>query len=180
MCADSYARTGRGTDVSRHHYHGDSDSYRVPSTGSNGSGAASNPIEVVIQLLAAVLDSRSAALPAQSKGPEPMLTVGQAAALLGTSRATIIRKADAGELPCVVVSRGNRKKMRRFPQALIEDLALRAGGSMNTDLKQYTASWLASTASQSRQHAGPGLARDAPPTVDTRATEPRPKAHGDR
>ncbi len=56
-----------------------------------------------------------------------MLTVGQAAALMGTSRTTVIRKADAGELPCVIVSRGSRQKMRRFPRALIEDLAARGG-----------------------------------------------------
>ena len=72
---------------------------------------------------------------------------------MGASRATIIRKADAGELPCVIVSRGKRKKMRRFPQALIEDLALRAGGNLHTDLKQYAASWLASVAYQSKEHA---------------------------
>ena len=73
-----------------------------------------------------------------------MLTVAQTAALLGTSRATIIRKADAGELPCVVVSRGHKQKMRRFPQALIEDLALCAGGPSETDLQEFAAKWLGS------------------------------------
>jgi excisionase family DNA binding protein len=73
-----------------------------------------------------------------------MLTVAQAAALLGTSRTTIIRMADAGELPCVVMSQGKRKKMRRFPQSLVEGLALRAGGSVQTELRQYSADWLAS------------------------------------
>jgi hypothetical protein len=36
---------------------------------------------------------------------------------------TAIRKADAGELPCVVMSRGTRPKTRRFPRAAIEELA---------------------------------------------------------
>jgi len=73
-----------------------------------------------------------------------MLTVAQTAALLGASRTTVIRKADAGELPCVVVSRGHRKKMRRFPQALIEDLALYAGGPSETDLRELATEWLGS------------------------------------
>ena len=75
---------------------------------------------------------------------QPMLTVAQTAALLGASRTTVIRKADAGELPCVVVSRGHRKKMRRFPQALIEDLALYAGGPSETDLRELATEWLGS------------------------------------
>jgi excisionase family DNA binding protein len=73
-----------------------------------------------------------------------MLTVKQAAALMGMSRMTVIRKADAGELPCVVVSRGTRQKMRRFPRAPIEELAARGGTSARADLKEYTAQWLAS------------------------------------
>ena len=60
---------------------------------------------------------RPTAAPAQEAGPSPMLTVKQAAALMGMSRTTVIRKADAGELPCVVVSHGARKKMRRVPRA---------------------------------------------------------------
>jgi len=75
----------------------------------------------------------------------PMLTVQQTAALLGMSRMTVIRKADAGELPCVVVSRGTRQKMRRFPRAAIEELAGSGGGGAQVDLPEYTASWLAAT-----------------------------------
>lgn len=73
-----------------------------------------------------------------------MLTVAQTAELLGTSRTTIIRKADAGELPCIVVSRGRKQKMRRFPKALIEELALRAGGAYETDLRELATQWLES------------------------------------
>lgn len=59
-----------------------------------------------------------------SAAPRPMLTVAQTAALLGVSRMTVIRKADSGELPCVVISRGTKQKMRRFPRTPIENLAL--------------------------------------------------------
>ena len=94
----------------------------------------SDPLDVVLQLLAALLESHNQQATRRDTAPQPMLTVAQAASLLGISRTTIIRKAEAGELPCVVVSRGHKKKMRRFPQSLIEDLALRAGGASETDL----------------------------------------------
>ena len=71
----------------------------------------------------------------------------------GTSRTTIIRKADAGELPCIVVSCGHRQKMRRFPQALIEDIALRAGGPSETDLREFAATWLGSAGGPPRDNA---------------------------
>jgi len=81
-----------------------------------------------------------------------MLTVNQAAALMGMSRMTVIRKADAGELPCVVVSRGSRRKMRRFPRAAIEELAARGGSVAEMELAEYTARWLAAAAAR----IGPG------------------------
>ncbi len=107
----------------------------------------SDPLDVVVQLLAALLQSRDPPDLRRSTGPQPMLTVAQTAALLGTSRTTIIRQADAGELPCVVVSHGYKKKMRRFPKALIEDLALRAGGTSGSDLRDIAAIWLGSAGS---------------------------------
>jgi excisionase family DNA binding protein len=77
-------------------------------------------IEVVAGITQAVIGML---YPAAAVGSQPaddpsgMLSVSQAAALLGVSRMTVIRKADAGELPCVVVSRGTRQKLRRFPPA---------------------------------------------------------------
>jgi hypothetical protein len=59
---------------------------------------------------------------------------------------TVIRKADAGELPCVVVSRGAHQKLRRFPRAMIEYLAARGGSGVEADLKDCAARWLASVA----------------------------------
>jgi excisionase family DNA binding protein len=102
------------------------------------------------ELVAAVVRGVLAALSSQANtasdkpaNPSPMLTVSQAAALMGTSRATIIRKADAGELPCIVVSRGPRQKMRRFPRALIVDIAARGGWDIFADLKDHSNRWRA-------------------------------------
>jgi excisionase family DNA binding protein len=90
-----------------------------------GTGAAPivPPIDSLIQLLSAALAVQLRTASAQDDSPEPMLTVAQTAHLLGISRMTVIRKAEAGELPCVVMTSGGRKKMRRFPRQFIEDLA---------------------------------------------------------
>ena len=101
-------------------------------------------LEAVVQVLMALLAPQPTPAAGQDAGPSPMLTVKQAAALMGMSRMTVIRKADAGELPCVVISRGTRQKMRRFPRAPIEELAARGGTTARADLKEYTAQWLAS------------------------------------
>ena len=67
---------------------------------------------------------------------------------MGISRMTVIRKADAGELPCIVINRGTRQKMRRFPRAAIEQLAAGGIASGQADLKEYTACWLADVAAR--------------------------------
>jgi len=108
--------------------------------------ATPDALEAVVQVLMALLAPQPTPAAGQDAGPSPMLTVKQTAALMGMSRMTVIRKADAGELPCVVVSRGTRQKMRRFPRAPIEELATRGGTSAKADLKEYTAEWLASIA----------------------------------
>jgi len=98
-------------------------------------------VTAVTRAVIAVLTWQVGAVRHQAKSPSSMLTVAQAAALMGMSRTTVIRKADAGELPCVVVSRGTRQKMRRFPRAFIEDLAARGGLGAETDLGDYAARW---------------------------------------
>jgi len=105
-------------------------------------------VMAVTRAVIAVLTWQAGAVRDQAARPSSMLTVAQAAALMGTSRATVIRKADAGELPCLVVSRGPRQKMRRFPRALIEDLAARGGLGAETDIADYAARWHATTARQ--------------------------------
>jgi excisionase family DNA binding protein len=114
----------------------------------SGEGLVIEPevLEAAVQLVAAALAPRPSPAPAQEPSPGPMLTVGQTAALMGISRMTVIRKADAGELPCIVISRGTRQKMRRFPRAAIEQLAAGGIASEQADLKEYTACWLADVA----------------------------------
>jgi len=122
----------------------------------------SEPIEDVIDshllqafagVVTTLLASLSARPPVRPCGAMPMLTVQQTAALLGMSRMTVIRKADAGQLPCVVVSRGTRQKMRRFPRAAIEELATNGGGGAQVELTEYTAGWLAANAARPDPHA---------------------------
>jgi excisionase family DNA binding protein len=117
---------------------------------ANTDGDALTPdvLEAVVRVVMVTLAARPSPAAAQNADPSPMLTVQQTAVLMGMSRMTVIRKADAGELPCVVVSRGGRQKMRRFPRAPIEELAARGGTSPHLDLGEYTARWLASTAAQ--------------------------------
>jgi excisionase family DNA binding protein len=100
-------------------------------------------VEAAVQLVMAALASRPSPGPGQKSSPGPMLTVAQTAALMGISRMTVIRKADAGELPCVVINRGTRQKMRRFPRAAIELLAAGGIADGQADLKEYTTRWLA-------------------------------------
>ncbi len=120
---------------------------RLPASASVEM-ATPEALEAVVQLLMTLLAPQPTPAAGQDAGPSPMLTVKQTAALMGMSRMTVIRKADAGELPCVVVSRGTRQKMRRFPRAPIEELAARGGTNAQADLKEYTAQWLASIAAR--------------------------------
>jgi len=108
----------------------------------------SDALEIALRVLFAALAGRPAPAGAQHACPQPMLTVKQTAALLGMSLMTVIRKADAGELPCIVVNRGTRQMMRRSPRAPIEELAVRGGTNVQADLKDYTAPWLASAATR--------------------------------
>jgi len=108
----------------------------------------SQALEAFARAMTMMLASLPARRPARPAEPMPMPTVQQTAALLGMSRMTVIRKAEAGELPCVVVSRGTRQKMRRFPRAAIEELAASGGGGAQVELTAYTASWLAASAAR--------------------------------
>jgi excisionase family DNA binding protein len=105
-------------------------------------------LEAVVRIATAALAARPSDPTPRQAAPSPMLTVNQTAELMGMSRMTVIRKADAGELPCVVISSGARQKMRRFPRAAIEELAALGGSSPQIDLADYTARWLASAAAR--------------------------------
>jgi len=112
------------------------------SSESAEDAGASRVLEAFARVMASVLASGQVRPAAGLARPLPMLTVQQVAVLLGMSRMTVIRKADAGELPCVVVSRGTRQRMRRFPRAAIEELAADGGGGAQADLAEFTARWL--------------------------------------
>jgi len=114
----------------------------------NGEGLMIEPelLEAAVQVVVAALAPRPSPIAGQKASPGPMLTVAQTAALMGISRMTVIRKADAGELPCVVINRGTRQKMRRFPRAAIEQLAAGRITEGQADLKEYTTRWLADIA----------------------------------
>src|SRR5258707_11284540 len=126
--------------------HGSASPLPLPAS-PGGNAAPPDVLEAAVRVAMAMLGPRTVSTRPQGACPLPMLTVKQTAALMGMSRMTVIRKADAGELPCVVVSRGARQTMRRFPRAAIEELAARGGGSAQVDLKEYTAQWLASALS---------------------------------
>jgi excisionase family DNA binding protein len=117
----------------------------------NADASASEALETFARIIAALLASLPGQNPPHRTGPLPMLTVQQTAALLGMSRTTVIRKADAGELPCVVMCRGSRQKMRRFPRTAIEDLAAHGSGGTQSDLTEYTKRWLAANSTGSNQ-----------------------------
>lgn len=88
----------------------------------NEDASASQALEAFARVMTTLLVLLSARPPARPAGPMPMLTVQQTAVLLGMSRMTVIRKADAGEVPCVIFSRGTRQKMRRSREARSRNL----------------------------------------------------------
>ena len=122
----------------------------VPAPGRHDDAGAAELAEAFARVAMVMLATRHADPPTHAGHPSPMLTVSQAAALMGMSRTTVIRKADAGELPCVIVSRGTRKTMRRFPRAAIEELAAHGSGAAQVDLREYTTRWLAQAAARMR------------------------------
>ena len=104
--------------------------------------ASSMILALFAQAVAASIVSQLDARQDAADNPRAMLTVSQTAEILGLSRMTVTRKADAGELPCLVVTRGTRQKLRRFPRPLIEALAAGGQGGQS-DLADCTARWLA-------------------------------------
>lgn len=127
---------------------------QLPVPGRRDDTGAAELAEAFARVAMVMLATRHADPPARAERPSPMLTVSQAAALMGLSRTTVIRKADAGELPCVIVSRGTRKTMRRFPRAAIEELVAHGGSAAQVDLREYTTRWLAEAAARMRGDEG--------------------------
>jgi excisionase family DNA binding protein len=125
-------------------------------------------LATVVAAVAAALAPRTPALTAaelesQDEGKD-LLTVAEAAAVLRCSRETIRRQAESGELPCIVVSRGVRKKSRRFNAHMIHALAAHSG--TEADLGEIARQWLAAQAGGERRHAGEAYARPGAPRTN--------------
>jgi len=82
-----------------------------------------------------------------------LLDVTQAAELLGVSRSTVIRLADEGQLPAIVIRTGKVQKTRRIPRAFVERMITDAAAGRHVDMDTYTTAWLAEHA-QSLQRPG--------------------------
>jgi len=101
-------------------------------------------LEAVTRALADIL-AAAVAPPGQathSAGDTPLIDVEQTAELLGVSRMTVIRMADAGQLPAIVVRRGKVQKIRRIPRAFVERMIADAAAGAQVDIDTYTATWL--------------------------------------
>jgi excisionase family DNA binding protein len=122
--------------------------YKLPGLQHESSAIGPDILATVVAALTTALIPHTQAFTegrhkAQGEAPD-LLTVGGAAALLRCSRETIRRKAESGELPCIVVSRGKRKKSRRFNGHMIHALAAYRGEE--ADLGVIARQWLAAQA----------------------------------
>lgn len=100
--------------------------------------------------------------PAGLAGDTPLLDVEQTAVLLRVSRMTVIRMADAGLLPAIVVRRGKVQKIRRIPRAFVERMIADASAGAQVDIDTYAAAWLAEHA-RNRNHAEQSAVLDDQP-----------------
>ncbi len=117
-------------------------------------------LEAVTRALVGILAAAHAP-PGQAAGPAgdtPLLDVEQTADLLRVSRMTVIRMADQGQLPAIVVRRGKVQKIRRIPRAFVERMIADAAAGTQVDMDKYAAAWLAEHA---RRQAPPDAANDA-------------------
>jgi len=120
-----------------------------------GGDLSPGGLDALTRALASVL-AASAAPPEQTPGPaddSQLLDVRQAAKLLQVSRSTVIRLADEGRLPAIVVRTGKVQKTRRIPRAFVERMIADAASGASVDMDAYVAAWLAEHA-QSQQPPG--------------------------
>jgi excisionase family DNA binding protein len=80
-------------------------------------------------------------VPNETENSADFLTTAQLAQRLGVSRETVRRLAIAGTLPHMVVCRGARKTIRRFPRRFADEFA--ASGLETADLAAFAAAWRA-------------------------------------
>ncbi len=114
-------------------------------------------LEAVTRALADIL-AAAVAPPGQatgSAGDTPLIDAEQTAELLGVSRMTVIRMADEGQLPAIVVRRGKVQKIRRIPRAFVERLIADVAAGAQVDVDTYAAAWLAEHAPSQEPPAAP-------------------------
>ncbi len=102
-------------------------------------------LEAVTRALADILAAAVAPTgPATGSAVDtPLIDVEQTAELLRVSRMTVIRMADAGQLPAIIVRRGKVQKIRRIPRAFVERMIADAAAGAQVDIDTYAATWLA-------------------------------------
>ena len=138
----------------------------APQGGGSGEGGALPA--AVIELARAMAEGLARAgmrdltvAPPVAGGDEPLMDLMEAARLLRVSRMTITRLCDSGRLPCVVVARGGRQKLRRVPRAFIDAVASEALAACGeVDLAEFASAWLA-------RHGGAGADAVGAPRVLT-------------
>src|SRR5215831_17315466 len=110
-------------------------------------------LEAVVRALAGALTTggtprASSADPAVDK---PLLCLEETAGLLVVCRMTVVRMADEGRLPSVVIRRGRVQKIRRIPRAFVDRIDADACAGAEVDLEEYGAVWPAEHAPDSPQ-----------------------------
>jgi|GEM_PF-2085196 len=118
-------------------------------------------LEAFTRALASILAAAEAP-PGRAGGPAdetPLIDVEQTAELLRVSRMTVIRMADAGQLPAIVVRRGKVQKIRRIPRAFVERVIADAAAGAQVDMDTYAATWLTEHARNQEPPQAAGLSR---------------------
>ncbi len=112
---------------------------------ASGAILPSGVLEAVTRALVGVLAAANAAAgqSADPAGDAQLIDVEETAELLRVSRMTVIRMADEGLLPAIVVRRGKVQKIRRIPRAFVERMIADAAAGARVDMDQHAAAWLA-------------------------------------
>ena len=129
----------------------------VPGYGRTLQGATVHEelIEAIVRAVTEAFASRpgrlrEASLALEDDRPDlpALLAPQQVADLFGTSRNTVDRMVEDGELPCIVLRAGNRQRMVRVPKAFVLQLLRDLNGGARISLRDYADRWRATVASQ--------------------------------
>jgi len=102
---------------------------------------------MIAVLAGAAAESRRA----RDADSRPLLDLDETAKLLGVSRMTVVRLADEGQIPSIVVRRGKVHKIRRIPRAFIEQMVSEAALGAQIDVADDAEAWLARHARRTDQ-----------------------------